>query len=46
MKKVRRIFFVQRERDKQRNRLLTTEKKLMVVRGEMGCKMGNIGDGN
>ena len=32
-------------RDKPRNRPLTTENKLMVTRGEVGGRMGEIGDG-
>ena len=32
-------------RGKPRNRLLTTENKLMVARGEVGWEMGEIGDG-
>jgi len=34
------------ERDKPRNKLLTTENKLMVTRGEVSGGMGEIGDGD
>ena len=33
-------------RDKQKNRLLTIENKMMVTRGVVGKVMGEIGEGN
>ena len=35
-----------RERDKSRNRLLSIENKLMVIRGERSGQMDEIGDGD
>ena len=34
------------EREKPEHRLLTTENKLMVTRGEAGSGMGEMGDGD
>ena len=34
------------ERDKARNSLLIIENKLMAIRGEVGSRMGEIGDGD
>ena len=36
----------EREGDKPRNRLLTIDNKLVVTRGKVGGKMGEIGDGD
>ena len=36
----------ERERGKPRNGLLTIENKLMVIRGDVGGEMGEIGDGD
>ena len=35
-----------KEKDKPRNRLLTTENKLMVTSGEVGGEMGKIDEGD
>ena len=35
-----------RDRDKPRNRLLTIQNKLMVIRTEVGRGMGERGDGD
>lgn len=35
-----------RESEKPRNRFLTLESKLMVIRGEEGGGMGDIGEGD
>ena len=36
----------QREREKPRKRLLTVENELKVTRGEVGERIGEIGDGD
>jgi len=35
-----------KERDKPRNRLLIVENKIKVTRGDVGRRMGEIGDGD
>ena len=51
--KIRNSFKIQKEwvkeekeRDKPRNRLSTTENKLMVTIGEVSRRMGEIGNGD